>query len=78
MKEWRFAARTAGRLSPRPSFARAGPDSAELLLVHGLRISPLARNESLDDIARFLAQTPIMPLDGSRPIELARGLFERP
>ena len=40
--------------------------------------SAQARNESLDDIARFLAKTPIMPLDGARPIELTRGLFERP
>ncbi len=40
--------------------------------------SARAKDESLNDIARFLAKTPIMPLDGARPIELTRGLFERP
>lgn len=40
--------------------------------------SALAGHESLDDIAHFLATTPITPLDGARPIELTRGLFERP
>ena len=35
-----------------------------------------ARDESLDDIARGLVQTPILPLDGARPIDLTRGLFE--
>jgi hypothetical protein len=34
-----------------------------------------ARHESLEDIARVLARTPIMPLDGARPIDLTRGLF---
>jgi hypothetical protein len=34
-----------------------------------------ARNESLEDIARDLARTPILPLDGARPIELTRRLF---
>jgi hypothetical protein len=36
-----------------------------------------ARNDSLEDIARVLARTPILPLDGARPIDLTRGLFER-
>ena len=40
--------------------------------------SSRAQDESLDDIARFLATTPIMPLDGARPIELTRALFETP
>jgi hypothetical protein len=40
--------------------------------VHFIR----ARHESLEDIARVLARTPILPLDGARPIDLARGLFE--
>jgi len=40
--------------------------------------SALARHESFDGIARFLAKTPIMPLDGARPIELTRALFETP
>jgi len=40
--------------------------------------SAVAQNESFDDIVRFLAKTPIMPLDGARPIELTRALFERP
>lgn len=35
-----------------------------------------ARHDSLEDIARDLARTPIMPLDGARPIDLTRGLFE--
>lgn len=35
-----------------------------------------ARDESLEDIARALARTPIMPLGGARPIDLTRGIFE--
>jgi len=34
-----------------------------------------AKEQSLEEIARFLARTPIMPLDGARPIELTRGIF---
>jgi hypothetical protein len=34
-----------------------------------------ARHESLEDIARVLARTPIMPLDGASPIDLTRRLF---
>ena len=34
-----------------------------------------ARHESLHDIARVLARTPIMPLDGARPTDLTRRLF---
>src|ERR1700730_11731796 len=37
-----------------------------------------ARHESLEDIARVLARTPIMPLDGARPIDLTRSLFGGP
>jgi hypothetical protein len=36
-----------------------------------------ARNESVEDIARVLARTPIMPLDGARPIDLTRGVFSK-
>ena len=35
-----------------------------------------ANEQSLEDIARFLARTPIMPLGGARPIDLTRGIFE--
>ncbi len=35
-----------------------------------------ARDESLEDIARELARTPIMPLKGARSIDLTRGIFE--
>jgi hypothetical protein len=31
--------------------------------------------ESLEELVRFLAQTPILPLDGASPIELTRGAF---
>ena len=31
---------------------------------------------SLEEIARFLARTPIMPLGGARPIDLTRGIFD--
>jgi hypothetical protein len=31
--------------------------------------------ESPDELMRFLAQTPILPLDGASPIELTRGAF---
>ena len=34
-----------------------------------------ARQDSLEDIARRLAKTPILPLDGACPIDLTRGLF---
>jgi hypothetical protein len=34
-----------------------------------------ARGQSLEDIARVLARTPIMPLDGARPNDLTRRLF---
>ena len=34
-----------------------------------------AKEQSLEDIARFLARTPIMPLDGARPVDLTRKLF---
>jgi hypothetical protein len=43
----------------------------------GVRVHSItARHESLEDIARVLARTPIMPLDGARPIDLTRGLFD--
>ena len=32
-----------------------------------------ARDESLEEIARVLARTPILPLNGARPIDLTRG-----
>ncbi len=31
--------------------------------------------ESREELMRFLAQTPIFPLDGARPIDLARAVF---
>ena len=34
-----------------------------------------AKEQSLEEIARFLARTPIMPLKGARPIDLTRGIF---
>jgi hypothetical protein len=34
-----------------------------------------ARHDTLDDVARDLARTPIMPLDGARPTDLTRRLF---
>jgi hypothetical protein len=34
-----------------------------------------APQDSLEDIALRLAETPIMPLDGACPIDLTRGLF---
>jgi len=34
-----------------------------------------ARQAALEDIARDLARTPILPLKGARPIDLTRGLF---
>jgi len=34
-----------------------------------------ARDDSLEDIALRLAETPILPLDGACPIDLTRGLF---
>ena len=34
-----------------------------------------ARHDSLEEIARNLARTPILPLDGARPIDLTRELF---
>jgi len=34
-----------------------------------------SRNESLEDIARVLARTPIMPLKGEGPIDLTRAAF---
>lgn len=33
------------------------------------------REAALEDIARDLARTPILPLKGARPIDLTRGLF---
>ena len=33
--------------------------------------------ESPEDLMRFLARTPILPLDGARPIDLTLGLFEQ-
>jgi hypothetical protein len=35
-----------------------------------------SRDSSLEDIARWLAKTPILPLDGARPIELTRAIFK--
>ena len=32
--------------------------------------------ESAEELMRFLAQTPILPLDGASPIDLTRNLFE--
>jgi len=34
------------------------------------------KEPSLEEIAQFLARTPIMPLGGARPIDLTRGIFE--
>ena len=34
-----------------------------------------AEPESPEELMRFLAQTPILPLDGASPIELTRPLF---
>ena len=34
-----------------------------------------AQPESQEDLVRFLAQTPILPLDGASPIELTRAVF---
>ena len=34
-----------------------------------------ARHDTLGDVARDLARTPILPLDGARPIDLTRRLF---
>ena len=31
--------------------------------------------ESPEELVRFLAQTPILPLDGASPIELTRAVF---
>jgi len=36
-----------------------------------------AEPESSEELMRFLAQTPILPLDGASPIELARAAFAR-
>ena len=33
--------------------------------------------ESPEELMRFLARTPILPLDGARPIDLTLGLFEQ-
>jgi hypothetical protein len=33
--------------------------------------------ETREDLIRFLAQTPILPLDGASPIELTRAVFGR-
>lgn len=35
-----------------------------------------AEPESPQELMRFLARTPIMPLDGARPIDLTRALFK--
>ena len=37
-----------------------------------------AEPESPEELMRFLAQTPILPLDGASPIELTHAAFERP
>lgn len=37
-----------------------------------------ARDESVEDIARDLAETPILPLEGASPIHLTRRVFGRP
>jgi hypothetical protein len=34
-----------------------------------------ARQDSLEDIALHLAETPILPLDGACPVDLTRGRF---
>jgi len=36
-----------------------------------------AEPEWPEELMRFLAQTPILPLDGASPIELTRAAFER-
>jgi hypothetical protein len=42
----------------------------------GVRVRVMtSRNESLEDIARALARTPIMPLKGECPIDLTRAAF---
>lgn len=35
-----------------------------------------SRDSSLEDVARWLARTPILPLNGASPIELTRARFE--
>jgi hypothetical protein len=40
---------------------------------NGNRVEP----ESSEELMRFLAQTPILPLDGASPIALTRATFER-
>jgi hypothetical protein len=35
-----------------------------------------SRDSSLEEIARWLAETPILPLDGARPIELTKEIFK--
>ena len=42
----------------------------------GVSAPPPANEQSVEDIARFLARTPILPLDGARPIDLTRELFK--
>ena len=43
----------------------------------GARVHFVTSSESsLDDIARWLARTPILPLDGASPIELTRAIFK--
>ena len=37
-----------------------------------------AKLESPEELVRFLAQTPILPLNGASPIELTRAAFEAP
>lgn len=41
---------------------------------HGNRNRP--EPESSEELVRFLARTPILPLNGARPIELTRAVFE--
>jgi hypothetical protein len=36
-----------------------------------------AESESPEELMQFLAQTPILELDGARPIDLTLGLFEQ-
>ena len=36
-----------------------------------------AESESPEELMQFLAQTPILQLDGARPIDLTLGLFEQ-
>jgi hypothetical protein len=40
--------------------------------------SNLAEPESPEELTRFLAQTPILPLKGASPIELTRAAFDAP